>query len=80
MDRRTQRYVLVLLLVALALLLYRSLGTADTYGAALYRAGSGGVRQEQGPGELDLRDIEPANATLGVCGRCARRRPIRKRS
>lgn len=72
MDRRTQRYVLVLLLVAVAVVLYRSLGRGAEYGATgIYGGGSGGVIiEDEGPGELDLRNVEPANSTLGVCASC----------
>lgn len=63
MDRRTQRYVLVLLLIAVTLVLYRSLGSNDRYARGAYH---GGVRLDEGPGELDLNNIEPANSTLGV--------------
>ena len=68
MDRRTQRYLLVLLLIAVTFVLYHSLGTDAPYRRIAYAAGgSGRVDADEGPGELDLRQIEPANATLGVC-------------
>lgn len=69
MDRRTQRYVLVVLLIIVTLVLYRSLGrSSERYGGGEYGADSY-VVVDEGPGELELSHVEPANATLGVRGR-----------
>ena len=67
MDRRTQRYGLVLLLIALTFVLYRSLGSEAGQRYVDQAASYGGlVEVDEGPGEMELRRVEPANATLGV--------------
>lgn len=59
MDRRTQRLVLLILFFGVAVVLYRSLGSREY---AVKREGSK-------YNDLDLRGLEPANSTLGVCRR-----------
>ena len=62
MDRRTQRLVFLLLFFGVAVVLYRSLGSRQY---AVPREG----HSSTGLDELDLRGLEPANSTLGVCDR-----------
>ena len=58
MDRRTQRLVLLLLFFGVAVVLYTSVGSSR----GEYVVPRGGA-QSSG---MDLKDLEPANATLGV--------------
>lgn len=61
MDKRTQRLLLVALLLGVCFLLYRS---SDGYEAL--RQPTSGSNVPNADHDLDLNALEPANATLGV--------------
>jgi len=65
MDRRSQRWLLVLLFFGVSIFIYRSLG-----GERLKRVAGLGVTktsvQNADAHGLNLRGLEPANGTLGV--------------
>lgn len=68
MDRRTQRLILLILLFGVAVVLYRSLGSASD--AVRRRPGSfvkGPAGDSVASYALDITGLEPANSTLGVC-------------
>ena len=67
MDRRTQRLILLILLFGVAVVLYRSLGSASD--AVRRRPGSfvkGPAGDSFASYALDISGLEPANSTLGV--------------
>ena len=60
MDRRTQRYIFLVVFFCVALVLYKSLGSGEN---AVRQTG---VDRWAASSELDLRGLQAANSTLGV--------------
>ena len=59
MNRATQRLIFLILFFGVAIVLYRSLGSQEN---AVQHGGVGSY----GNAGLALKDLEPANSTLGV--------------
>lgn len=63
MDRRRQRLIALLLILVVAIVLYKSLGSTE------YAVRRGGAARSGAAlsSDLNLRGLKPANSTLGVC-------------
>lgn len=68
MDRRYQRHVLVALLILVSYVLWCSVDGGESGYARLRNAAP--VVEEEEEGELSMRGLEAANATLGVRNNC----------